>query len=284
MTRLDADGYRRERTVLSDAFRRLRDAAGLSGGEVAALLNWSQSKISKIETGRVLPSPDDAERLATVLGAPTGTRAELAARAVRLQAQHRNLRLLRKRGVHRADWSHGTHYRVFQPVMVPALLQAADYAQSVAERANAATAADVAAGVAAQIDGQSVLYDDRRRFDILVTEGALRWRLCDDTVMAAQMDRLISLSTLGNLRLGVIPLSARVGELPVNAFGVHDEREVVIETYSSRRRLTDPREIDYYLRVFGVLQSSARYGPEARELLAGIAHFYRRQAPQELLD
>lgn len=286
MNRPEADGYSRERAVLSGEFRRLRDAAGLSGGEVAALLDWSQSKVSKIETGRVLPSPADVERLATALGAPTGTRAELAARAVRLQAQHRNLRLLRKRGIHRTDWlaTYGSHYRVFQPVMVPELLQAAGYAQAVAERANAATAGDPAPGVAAQINGQSILYEDGRTFDFVVTEAALRWRLCDDTVLAAQIDRLVSLSTLPNLRLGIIPLRARVGELPLNAFGVHDEHEVVIDTYSNRRRLTDPREIDYYLRVFQVLQASAQYGPEARTLLTDIADYYRQQAPQELLD
>jgi len=44
----------------------------------------------------------------------------------------------------------------------------------------------------------------------LLTESAIRWQLCGSSVMAVQIDRLVSLSQLPNIRIGVLPLSVQV--------------------------------------------------------------------------
>src|SRR6266704_1428545 len=53
---------------LATAMREARKQAGLTGERLAARCGISQSKISKIETGKVLPSATDVERILTALG------------------------------------------------------------------------------------------------------------------------------------------------------------------------------------------------------------------------
>jgi transcriptional regulator with XRE-family HTH domain len=52
---LDPDRQQQERSDLAETLRALRKAAGLSGERLAARCAMSQSKISRIEQGKVLP-------------------------------------------------------------------------------------------------------------------------------------------------------------------------------------------------------------------------------------
>ncbi|MEU8772641.1 helix-turn-helix transcriptional regulator [Streptomyces sp. NPDC048606] len=55
---------------LAATLRKLRKQAGLSGDRLAARCNMSQSKVSRIENGKVRPTLVDIERLLTALEAP----------------------------------------------------------------------------------------------------------------------------------------------------------------------------------------------------------------------
>lgn len=65
---LDPARTAEHRVNLADALRDLRKASGLSGARLAERCQLSQSKISRIETGRLLPSIVDVERLLAALG------------------------------------------------------------------------------------------------------------------------------------------------------------------------------------------------------------------------
>jgi transcriptional regulator with XRE-family HTH domain len=56
------------RRRLAAELRRLREAAGLTCDDVAARLDCSASKISRIETGRVAVSPRDVRDMLAVYG------------------------------------------------------------------------------------------------------------------------------------------------------------------------------------------------------------------------
>src|SRR6516162_11489049 len=66
---------------LAGALREARKRAGLTGNRLAARCGISQSKISKIETGKVLPSATDVERMLTALGVGGERSADLMALA-----------------------------------------------------------------------------------------------------------------------------------------------------------------------------------------------------------
>ncbi len=88
--------------------------------------------------------------------------------------------------------------------------------------------------------------------------------------MAAQMDRLASLSTLANVRVGLIPWRVEVPELPNNGFDIRDDREVAVENFTTHKVLTDPRDIDFHLRMFQYFADAAIYDDEARSFLAKL--------------
>ncbi|MBV2365121.1 helix-turn-helix domain-containing protein [Streptomonospora nanhaiensis] len=271
------DTFERERAELADRLRRLRAAAGMSGTAVAERLGWSQSKISKVETGRVTASRDDVRLLLDLYRAPKTQRRELEARAEQLNDRYRSLRMLRKRGLHRVqedirrDENSTAVVRTFQPSMVPGLLQTAEYARCVFSQPLSKAGVDVGAAVAARLRRQSILFDPQRDFSFVVTEAALRWRIGDSVTMAAQMDRLANLSTLANVRIGVIPWRARVPEVPKSGFTVRDEREVSVESFTTHRTLTDPRDIAFHLRLFDLFADCAVYDDEARGFLSDLA-------------
>lgn len=52
----------------------------------------------------------------------------------------------------------------------------------------------------------------------MLSEAAVRQRLCDDEVMIEQIDHLLNLSHRQHINLCVIPLDRRVREIPLTGF------------------------------------------------------------------
>ncbi|MCW2935155.1 MAG: family transcriptional regulator [Actinomycetia bacterium] len=87
--------------------------------------------------------------------------------------------------------------------------------------------------------------------------------------MLAQLGHLMSVTTLANVRLGIIPLA--VLERPmwtVESFNVFDDATVHVELLSAQVTVTVPREIIVYLRAFDHLARLAVHGAEARSLIS----------------
>ncbi|MGH3516836.1 MAG: helix-turn-helix domain-containing protein [Haloechinothrix sp.] len=61
---------RQSRSDLAGTLRKLRKAAGLSGERLAVRCAMSQSKISRIESGRAFPTVLDVDRILTALEVP----------------------------------------------------------------------------------------------------------------------------------------------------------------------------------------------------------------------
>lgn len=162
--------------------------------------------------------------------------------------------------------------RVFQPAMIPGLLQTAAYVRHVfREVSEARGATDIDEAVAARIERQKILLDDTKRFGFVVTEGALRWAYVSPEVMAAQLEHMASLSRLANIDLAVIPLMAPVPIVPENPFVIFDSGLVTVETFASELVLRDPHDIALYLRAFETLRTCAIVADAARTLLAEVA-------------
>ena len=73
------------RTHLGRELRRLREAEGLSGTAVAKELGWSQSKVSRVETGRFGASVAEVAELLAFYGVDEEVRAELLASVARAE-------------------------------------------------------------------------------------------------------------------------------------------------------------------------------------------------------
>lgn len=267
----EALGQRKDE--LAAALRSARRSAGLTGERLAARCGISQSKISKIETGKALPSASDVERLLSALGVADARRAELAALARLANTEFQSVRAGLQRGLHQkqrelaALEADSQHIRFFLPLMITGLLQTPEYAR--ASLAN--FPGDHPQAIAKRLDRQATLYNSAKRFTFVLTEAAVRWQLCEPRVMAVQMGRLVSLSELPNIRLGIIPLDTYVPDGPLNSFTVYDERIATAETFGGVIMMRDPRDVTYHLELFTFFEQYALFDALGRELLESCA-------------
>ncbi|MGO4428189.1 Scr1 family TA system antitoxin-like transcriptional regulator, partial [Streptomyces sp. MCAF7] len=111
------------------------------------------------------------------------------------------------------------------------------------------------------------LYDTSKRFTFLLTEQAVRWTVVPRAAMAVQIDRIVSLSHLPNVRIGAIPFGAAVSRGPMNTFTVYDQRLATVETFTGRIVFQDARDIAEHLAVFDLYERHARFDEEARHIL-----------------
>jgi hypothetical protein len=51
---------------------------------------------------------------------------------------------------------------------------------------------------------QAILYDESKHLEFILAEGAVRWRLGPENLMRAQVEKMLDVSTLENVTIGII--------------------------------------------------------------------------------
>jgi hypothetical protein len=163
-------------------------------------------------------------------------------------------------------------FREFQPLLVPGLIQTAEYARR-AFLAEEPDGPDIGGAVQARLERQAALYDASRRFEFLMSEAALRWRMGPTAVQGAQLDRIRQVMTLSNVYVGVVPLDVEAPIWRYHGFAMFDDliddgdALVVVETLGRNLSIGDPEGVERYRETFWRLQEFAVTGPEARALI-----------------
>lgn len=278
---LEPEDLGKRKSDLAQELRRLRRQAGLTGDRLAARAGMSQSKISKIETGKILPSLLDVERLLRALGAEPRVVEELSALARRANTDYQDWKASLRRGLHHKQQELATleatssRFRYFLPAMITGLLHTPEYARA----SLATTRGDHSKAIARRLDRQAVLYEEDKHFTFILTEQALRWPLCRGKAMSVQMGRLSSLLELPNVRIGVIPLrSSPIPEGPLTTFTIYDDALATVEMFTGALLLRDPRDVHYYLELFASFERAALFDGAARGFIANIAEDFRNQS------
>lgn len=168
--------------------------------------------------------------------------------------------------------------RWYEPVLVPGILQTAEYAAAVMRRVIDfyGIPDDLEAGVAARMERQQILYKGQHRFHFILAEQALHTLVGDTHVMIGQLDRLLSVLSLPRVRLGILPTSHSY-RVPTNQFIMFDDRTVHVEAISAELAITQPREVVLYTRAFQELSKLAVYTQGARDLIETSLHNHRME-------
>ncbi len=270
--------FQREREALGHRLRDLRIAAQLTGRALAQRAGgWPSSKVSKIEFGKQTPSVRDLELWASHCDAAEHL-PELLGALHSLETHYQEHRRQFHAGVARHQRDFATmeaeteFIRNFESACVSGLLQTPDYARYRLAEAVTYNGSpdDLDDAVAARMERQHVLYAPGKRFHIVMTEAALRYRLSPPAVMEGQLDRLVSASTMRRVRLGIIPFEASCPVMPVHGFWLFDEQLVRAETFTAELHITESSELQAYAKVFNDLAGAAVYDAEARELITGL--------------
>jgi transcriptional regulator with XRE-family HTH domain len=284
----NATNVHEARLALGTRLRELRTRAGLSGKEFAESLAWQASKVSKIENGKQTPSEDDI-RAWTRASHSEAEADDLVASLRTLEIQHAEWQRQLRGGLkpHQSEIAEinarTRFFRVFEPTYVPGLLQTAEYAR--ARFAQSITVFkvpnDIDEAVQARMQRQDVLYRPEKRFHFVLTEAVLRYRLCPPEAMLGQLDRLISMAALPNVKLGVIGFETAYVVGPAHGFWLLDEDRVMVETFSAELNLAQPQEISLYGSVFESLAAVASYGRSARAIITRVIDDLAQELPAD---
>ncbi|QXJ20775.1 helix-turn-helix transcriptional regulator [Actinomadura graeca] len=267
---------RQAREALGARLRDIRKDAELTGRVLAARNGWHYSLVSKIEHGAINISEQHVRGWCRACGAEEEIN-DLVATVRSIDTMFVEWRRQLRSGTRRRQSvsvrfeAETTLFRVFEPLMIPGLLQTPDYAEAML----AMTVDfhrlpdDVEAGVQARMERQQILYRGDRRFHMVISQSALTLGIVSADVVRGQLDRLLTLSSLPRMHLGIIPTRAEHKFFPLHGFWILDDREVLFETISAEIKLTQPQEVATYARAFERLAASAIYGRQARRLITG---------------
>lgn len=276
------------RDALGKRLRELRRQANLSGRQLAETLSWPPSKVSKLENGRQTPTDDDIRAWTRTTNSDSDTEALLASLHT-LEVQHAEWQRQLRTGLKRhqqeiAELDASTKFfRAFEPTFIPGLLQTPEYARARFAQSVAVFKVrnDINEAVQARVKRQDILYHLDKRFHFVLTEAALRYRLCSSEIMLGQLDRLVSFAALPNVKLGIIGFEAAYVIAPSHGFWLLDSDRVMVETFSAELNLVQPQEITLYGDIFDSLAAVSSYGRAARMIITRVID---EVAPDALAD
>ncbi|GAA3199438.1 helix-turn-helix domain-containing protein [Nonomuraea roseoviolacea] len=263
------------RQGIAQRLREIRLDAGLTARAVAQMAGWHESKASKIEHGRTVPSEPDIRAWCTACGAEDQI-PELVAASRAADLMYVEWKRLQKTGLRQLQvskikmYEQVKHFRVYCSNVIPGLFQTPAYAEALLSSIAAFREApnDVAQAVAARVARARLLHEGNHRFAVLVEEWVLRSRIGNAEVMAGQLGHLLAVMSLPSVSLGVIPQDAQRLMWPVEAFNIFDDSLVQVELLTAEINVSQPSEIAQYVRGFNHMSELAVYGTAARQLIA----------------
>jgi transcriptional regulator with XRE-family HTH domain len=231
-----ADDFLAQRRRLARQLKELRSHAGLTQRQVAASLDWSPSKIIRIENGEMTTSAMDMRTLLTLYGAGDQAMLDLMIDTARSgkqtrYSQYRNT-LLTETLLLMDYEAVASRTRQLALNAVPDLLQIEEYTRAqLAAQNTSASAADL---IVESIRTRQKLFDRPAPPDsyFVLDESILYRSIGGSNVMKAQIDHLEEMASHSNVTLRVLPLNVGAKFGTVSAFTLlefsdMDERGVV---------------------------------------------------------
>ncbi|MGW8378641.1 helix-turn-helix transcriptional regulator [Streptomyces sp. ODS28] len=270
------------RILLGSQLRRLRETRGVTREAAGYSIRASESKISRMELGRVSFKARDVEDLLTLYGVT-----DEAERAPLLDLA---------RDANRAGWWHSysdvlpgwfqtyvglegaaSHIDTYEVQFVHGLLQTEDYAHAVVTAGHRTDlpAEEVDRRVALRQERQKLLLGERApQFLCVLDEAALRRPIGGRAVMDAQLKHLAEISERPNVRIQVVPFDqgghpAESGAFTLLRFPEDDLSDIVyLEQLTSALYLDKREEVAQYDDVLRRLTDSALSPSRTRDHLA----------------
>ncbi|MFC8449722.1 helix-turn-helix domain-containing protein [Kitasatospora sp. NPDC057223] len=271
------------RLMLGSQLRRLREAGGVSREEAGYSIRASESKISRMELGRVSFKERDVADLLTLYGvAGDAERAAVLGLVTDANA---------------ASWWHpygdvlpawfqtylgleeaASAIRSYEVQFIHGLLQTADYARAVIALGNqTAPAEEIERRVEVRVQRQELLTGGRApQLLAVIDEAALRRPWGGAAVMRDQIDRLTEVAELPNVVLQVMPLGfggirAEGGAFSMLSFPEPELPEVVyLEQFTSALYLDKPDQVAEYGRAMDRLVTDSLAPEQTLKLLRTV--------------
>jgi transcriptional regulator with XRE-family HTH domain len=270
------------RRQLATALRQLREERNLNCTEAGKAVGWSESKVSRIETGRVKIAQPDLEILLDLYEVTGETRAGLLTMA--RQATHRGW--WRSYSDALPAWfenyvgleNGARSLFTYQNQLVHGLMQTEEYAEAVIRAARPQASADeVERQLAARATRQALLTaTNPLQVWAVLDEAVLRRPVGGPITMRAQLNRLLEISAFRNVTMQVLPFDAGAHASMGTSFELlqflelGDTAIIYIEDLTSSQYLEMPADLERYTLVFDYLRASALSPDRSAQFIAQV--------------
>lgn len=257
------------RRRLGGELRKLREARKLTAEVVAEATGMSQPKLTRIENAHTAAKIEDVHKLLDFYGCDD-------------EEYRAGLIAITKDGSKRGWWlsyrdvinatandlimleADASTYKTYEPAFVPGLFQTPEYARIVIERLRIRSGGTVEDLVQVRMARQSILTRPNPvQVWAVVHEAALCSNANRPDIMAAQLDRLLTLSRLSNVNIQVMPAGAAIhpgmsGAFALMGFPQRQDLDVVLaEGLMSSLWVEDPADVELYRAKFQEITAEA---------------------------
>jgi hypothetical protein len=274
------------RIMLGAHLRRMREEANISRSDAGWAIRGSESKISRLELGRVGFKVRDVDDLLTLYKLDDPAERE---RLLNLAREANNPGWWQRYDDLTPTWFHSylglevaaQLIRTYEVQFVPGLLQTPDYARAVVQLGRGERAlpdAEVERLVTLRKSRQEILTraEAPTRLWAVVDEAVLRRPIGGWAVLREQLEYLVEVSRRPNVTLQILPFSgggyaATGGAFSLLRFGDADLPDIVyIEHLTSAVYLDKREDLDEYVVTMDSLSIAASTPRQTQHLLASI--------------
>jgi transcriptional regulator with XRE-family HTH domain len=254
---------------LGSALRSLREASDLTAEQAAKSLGWSGSKVSRIETGKQLVSPDDVRTLVGLYD----VREDEIEKYVAIARQSRQRDWWHKYDDVLPEWFEGylgleaeaSKISTYESDLVPGLLQTERYAAGVlGSYPLRTTPEEMERAVDLRRARQARLSDDTPLIlDAVISETVLRRSIGGAAVMREQLQHLAAVTARPNITLRLLRFTSAEhpgmnGSFSVLEFADPDDGRIVcVEAMTSTLYIEKTRDVGVYRLAFDQICSAA---------------------------
>lgn len=274
-----------QRRLLAE-LRQARTAAHMSQQQAADELDWSLSKLIRIEHGAVKVGITDLRAMLRLYGVTDDERVEELVAIARLSREQRwwddyrkliNPALLQ----YVAMESTATLHRQFQSSFIPGLLQTRDYARNLmAAHDHEEGPPAIEQYVEFRVKRQAALDTASAEFFFIIDEAVLRRQVGGPEVMRAQLEHLREVGKRPNVSIQVLPFSVGTHRAMRASFnvlqvptGVEDDDDTVVmlqNTLDDSMIKNDPDKAAEYVELFLSLEALATPHDRLDEVIDGV--------------
>ena len=248
--------------------RTYRETSDLSRPQLAERLGYTPQWIGQIESGRSTPSEDfakDCDSFFETNGA--------FHRIWKWNQQLEHIQVIPPgfRPFIEIE-PDSTYMRIFEPLLIPGLLQTEEYASKVLRVGHRRE--NLEELLAARMARRAIFEKEQPPWLLIVlSEIAIRGAAAGTDVMRGQLEYLLELAQLPHVTLQIIPADAPVfqaGEIILMSFGDRPDAGFVDAAGGHGRLIENPHDLDELVVIFDQVRASALTAEESEHLIRRV--------------
>ncbi|MFF3447194.1 helix-turn-helix domain-containing protein [Streptomyces sp. NPDC002667] len=274
------------RRRLSIELKKLREQSELTCAQVGEALDWSGSKVNRMETGSGRVQPSDVDALCRFYS--TGDELREFLKSLARQARTRGWWQAHGSGV--PDWfsiyigleQDASTFRQYQCELLPGLMQTTAYASELHRTGAHMTPVGIDRAVQVRLERQSMLTrPDGPDSWFVLNESTLHNVIGDRALMREQLERILESAELPSVTLQVLPFDSgtypATGSFTMLGFPDPEDPDIVYrDGITDAIYLEGEHHVREYTRAFDGLRAAALSPPRSKELIESTLKDYAR--------